>query len=99
MAPQHARIHRRSTTAWSKSRNKTLPSCWSLMNPAPPPPQVEVAIVGSATAAPAVVAPAQELFHWQQLAPIPDSEGFAASFAGVSGDALILAGGANIVGD
>jgi N-acetylneuraminic acid mutarotase len=36
---------------------------------------------------------------WKQLSPIPDSEGFAGSFAGVSGDALIFAGGANIVGE
>ncbi|HEX3716976.1 MAG TPA: galactose oxidase [Verrucomicrobiae bacterium] len=33
---------------------------------------------------------------WQKLAPIPDPEGFAGAFAGVSGDVLILAGGANI---
>ncbi len=36
---------------------------------------------------------------WNQLPPIPDQEGFAAPFAGVSGGALIVAGGANIVGD
>jgi N-acetylneuraminate epimerase len=36
---------------------------------------------------------------WSQLTPIPDAEGFAGTFAGVSGDALIVAGGANIVGD
>ncbi|MBM3890446.1 MAG: galactose oxidase [Verrucomicrobia bacterium] len=34
-------------------------------------------------------------FHWQQLPPIPDREGFAAPIAGVSGGALIVAGGAN----
>lgn len=33
---------------------------------------------------------------WSQLPPIPDAEGFAAPFAGVSGGALIVAGGANI---
>ena len=32
---------------------------------------------------------------WQQLAPLPDREGFASSFAGVSGGALLVAGGAN----
>jgi N-acetylneuraminic acid mutarotase len=36
---------------------------------------------------------------WEKLAPIPDAEGFAAPFAGVSGGALIVAGGANIIGD
>lgn len=32
---------------------------------------------------------------WSQLPPIPDANGFAAPFAGVSGDALLVAGGAN----
>ena len=32
---------------------------------------------------------------WRQLPPIPDSIGVAGPFAGVSGDALIVAGGAN----
>ncbi|MEQ1858343.1 MAG: galactose oxidase [Chthoniobacteraceae bacterium] len=36
---------------------------------------------------------------WSQLPPIPDAEGFAGTFAGVSGGALIVAGGANIAGD
>jgi len=36
---------------------------------------------------------------WSQLPPIPDAEGFAAPFAGVSGGALIVAGGANIPED
>lgn len=39
------------------------------------------------------------LSRWRRLASIPDAEGFAGSFAGVSGGALVLAGGANIVGD
>ncbi|HYR59612.1 MAG TPA: galactose oxidase [Chthoniobacteraceae bacterium] len=38
-------------------------------------------------------------FHWEQLPPIPDAEGFASPFAGVSGGALIVAGGANITGE
>jgi N-acetylneuraminic acid mutarotase len=38
-------------------------------------------------------------FQWSKLPPIPDPEGFAGSFAGVSGGALIVAGGANIAGD
>ena len=37
--------------------------------------------------------------QWSQLPPIPDREGFAAPFAGVSGGALIVAGGANIQGE
>jgi N-acetylneuraminate epimerase len=41
---------------------------------------------------------AQEM-QWSRLPAIPDAEGFAASFAGVSGGALIVAGGANIVGE
>jgi N-acetylneuraminic acid mutarotase len=32
---------------------------------------------------------------WQRLPAIPDAEGFAAPFAGVSGGALVVAGGAN----
>jgi N-acetylneuraminic acid mutarotase len=36
---------------------------------------------------------------WQKLAPIPDQQGFAGCFAGVSGGALVVAGGANISGD
>ena len=33
--------------------------------------------------------------EWKRLAPLPDKEGFAAPFAGVSGGALLVAGGAN----
>jgi len=32
---------------------------------------------------------------WKQLPPLPDREGFAGSYAGVSGGALLVAGGAN----
>ena len=32
---------------------------------------------------------------WQQITPLPDREGFASMFAGVSGGALLAAGGAN----
>lgn len=35
---------------------------------------------------------------WSQLPALPDHEGFAAPFAGVSGGALIVAGGANFPG-
>ncbi|MDB5003645.1 MAG: Kelch repeat type 1-containing protein [Mucilaginibacter sp.] len=36
-----------------------------------------------------------DLFKWGELAPIPDPFGFAGSFAGISNNALIVAGGAN----
>jgi N-acetylneuraminate epimerase len=40
--------------------------------------------------------PAAEVsLTWEQLPPLPDPLGVAAPFAGVSGDALIVAGGAN----
>lgn len=35
------------------------------------------------------------LADWSKLAPLPDAEGFAGSFAGVSNGALLVAGGAN----
>ncbi|MEI6715118.1 MAG: galactose oxidase [Verrucomicrobiota bacterium] len=38
-------------------------------------------------------------FQWSQLPAIPDQEGFAGAFAGVSNGALVVAGGANIVGE
>ena len=37
--------------------------------------------------------------EWSQLPSLPDREGFASPFAGVSGGALIVAGGANIPGE
>lgn len=46
-----------------------------------------LAIVGPAAAA--------EALQWSTLPALPDKHGFAAPFAGVSGDALIVAGGAN----
>ena len=36
-----------------------------------------------------------DAFHWDQLPALPDRHGVAGAFAGVSGDALIVAGGAN----
>lgn len=39
--------------------------------------------------------PAPYPMAWGQLAPIPDQFGFAGSFAGVSNNALLVAGGAN----
>ena len=42
---------------------------------------------------------AQENGHqWSQLPPLPDRTGFAGPFAGVSGEALLVAGGANFPG-
>ncbi|HEX5222605.1 MAG TPA: galactose oxidase [Verrucomicrobiae bacterium] len=38
---------------------------------------------------------AELALHWQQLPPLPDPIGFAGPFAGTSGGALIVAGGAN----
>ncbi len=59
-------------------------------------------IVGAALLLPGSAVFAEEpaaKMKWSQLPKIPDREGFAAPFAGVSGGALIVAGGANIVGD
>ncbi len=47
----------------------------------------------------APTAGAGDVLEWGKLPPIPDAEGFAGAFAGVSNDALIVAGGANITGD
>ena len=44
-------------------------------------------------------ADAAETIEWGKLRAIPDAEGFAGTFAGVSNGALIVAGGANIAGD
>ena len=46
-----------------------------------------------AAAAPDLAAPAP--LTWQRLPSLPDREGFAGSFAGVSCDALLVGGGAN----
>jgi hypothetical protein len=37
----------------------------------------------------------KDLFCWATLPKIPDSTGFAGSFAGVANDVLIVAGGSN----
>ncbi|MDB6125229.1 MAG: Kelch repeat-containing protein [Pedosphaera sp.] len=42
---------------------------------------------------------ASSSLRWERLPSIPEAEGFAGSFAGVSGGALVVAGGANIAGD
>ena len=41
------------------------------------------------------VSPADEPLRWKQLAPLPSKLGLAGAFVGVSGDALLVAGGAN----
>ena len=42
---------------------------------------------------------AEKIEHqWSQLPPLPDRTGFAGPFAGVSGEALLVAGGANFPG-
>src|SRR5882757_3411180 len=38
-------------------------------------------------------------FTWEQASPIPDADGFAGSYAGVSNGVLLVAGGANFPGD
>jgi N-acetylneuraminic acid mutarotase len=43
----------------------------------------------------ATLCPAETAIEWRQLPPLPDTIGFAGSFAGTSGGALIVAGGAN----
>src|SRR5437763_6614440 len=43
--------------------------------------------------------PEPEVLHWRKLSQLPDPIGFAGSFAGVSGDALLVAGGANFQGE
>ncbi|WP_170157108.1 galactose oxidase [Roseimicrobium gellanilyticum] len=42
--------------------------------------------------------PALPILNWSQLSNLPDKEGFAAMHAGVSGSALLVAGGANFPG-
>ena len=43
----------------------------------------------------AIVVAAQAAPEWKQLPPIPDREGFAGSYAGEAGGALLVLGGAN----
>lgn len=43
----------------------------------------------------AMVSPALATGSWNELPPLPDDHGFAGALAGVSSDALIVAGGAN----
>lgn len=43
--------------------------------------------------------PGRHYLGWRELSPVPDSVGFAGSYAGVSNHALIVAGGANFPGN
>jgi N-acetylneuraminic acid mutarotase len=58
-----------------------------------------VAIGGFIAATAFAQVPAPLTMNWEKLPSLPDREGFAGPFAGVSGGALIVAGGANIPGD
>jgi SSS family transporter len=42
---------------------------------------------------------AQDYFKWEQLPSLPNTEGLAGAFAGISNDALLVAGGANFPGE
>ena len=37
----------------------------------------------------------ERALHWSALPPLPDAHGFGGPYAGVSGGALLVAGGAN----
>ena len=50
-------------------------------------------------ASPSLLAAEPASLLWSKLQPLPDAEGFASPFAGVSHGALIVAGGANIPQD
>jgi len=41
----------------------------------------------------------RDFFSWGQASPLPDADGLAGSYAGVSGGALLLAGGTNFPGN
>lgn len=41
----------------------------------------------------------KDFFSWGQASPLPDADGLAGSYAGVSGGALLLAGGTNFPGN
>ena len=54
-----------------------------------------IALVGFAGLATASDADATKRHTWEELPPIPDQLGLFGAFAGVHGDALIVAGGTN----
>lgn len=43
--------------------------------------------------------PEKDFFYWEQASPLPDADGLAGAFAGVSNGALIVAGGTNFPGN
>lgn len=57
------------------------------------PPRSLLFLLVLATAA--LAQPAREILAWEELPALPDAEGFAGSYAGVSEGALLVAGGAN----
>jgi N-acetylneuraminate epimerase len=59
------------------------------------PPSLLPAFVFVLLATAPVTGIAEPAAQWRGLPPLPDAEGFAGAFAGVSGGALIVAGGAN----
>ncbi|MBN2296614.1 MAG: sodium/solute symporter [Pirellulales bacterium] len=56
---------------------------------------VLLVLVSTAGAGEIVLPEGEAALHWKPLASIPDEIGLAGPFAGVDGDALIVAGGAN----
>src|SRR5262245_10143796 len=52
-------------------------------------------VIAVVTALTGRLAAAGAELRWERFAPLPDSHGFAGSFAGVSDGALLVAGGAN----
>src|SRR4051794_28459653 len=60
---------------------------------------LEVALCGALFAAPgsgAAAGPAPDVLRWRALPPLPSGVGLAGSFAGVSADVLIVAGGTSL---
>lgn len=57
-----------------------------------------IVLAGFMTACSSAPTSVEPTLRWQQLPPLPDPVGFAGAFAGVSGDALIVGGGANFPG-
>ena len=60
--------------------------------------QASWALIALACVAPLAAVEPASAWRWQQLLPLPDPHGFASPFVGVSGDALIVAGGTNFPG-
>jgi N-acetylneuraminate epimerase len=59
---------------------------------------VALAAVGLDVAAPAPTMNTQPVLTWIPLTPVPDAEGFAGAFAGVSNGGILFAGGSNFIG-